>query len=150
MKNNYLSFLKRYGAIALSAMMISIFGCSCAEPSQTPFLPVCSEPGLTQMEAYIEGELILSEGCIRLKPAPFGKSYLLIWPYGYKSHIKGETVQILNADDQVVACVGDRIGLGGGVTELTEFIENDVIGQPLPTDCTGPYWIIGEIGEIID
>ena len=50
------------------------------------------------------------------------------------------------ADGQAVARVGDWIVLGGGETDLTEFIE-DIIGQSLPPDCTGPYWITGTIIE---
>ncbi|UCB43884.1 MAG: hypothetical protein JSV77_04350 [Dehalococcoidales bacterium] len=89
--------------------------------------------------------MILSEGCLRLTQV-FSRSYLIIWPYGYELRLEDKTIQVLNADGQVVACVGDWIVLGGGVSDSIEVIEN-CIGQPLPPDCTGPYWIAGAINE---
>jgi hypothetical protein len=127
---------------------LSIIGCSCGEgsdavPTPTPYFPVQRDPGFIYMEARTEGRLILYEGCLRLKPT-FGRSYMIIWPYGYKLRLEDKTIQVLNADGQAVACVGDWIVLGGGVIDSIEFIEN-YIGQPLPPDCTGPYWIAGTI-----
>jgi len=95
------------------------------------------------MDARIEGRLVLSESCLRLKPT-FGRSYLIIWPYGYKLRLEDETIQVLNDDGQAVASVGDWIVLGGGEVDSIEFIEN-YIGQPLPPDCTGPYWLASPI-----
>jgi hypothetical protein len=123
---------------------LSIIGCSCGEGSPTPYFPVQRDPGLSYMQARIEGRLILSEGCLRLKEQPFARSYMIIWPYGYKLRLEGKTIQVLDADGQVVARVGDWIELGGGVVDSIEFIEN-YIGQPLPPDCTGPYWFAAPI-----
>jgi hypothetical protein len=127
---------------------LSIIGCSCGKGSDvvpTPYFPVRRNPGFTQLETRIEGRLVTYEGCLRLKPF-FGKSYMIIWPYGYKLRLEDKTIQVHNADDQAVACVGDWIVLGGGVTDSTEFIEN-IIVQPLPPDCNGPYWIAGTITD---
>ncbi len=123
---------------------LSIIGCSCAAPISTPYFPTQKTPGV-QMDARMEGRLILDGGYLRLKPI-FHESYLIIWRYGYTVHLKGKTVQVLNADGRVVARVGDWIVIGGGETKSTEGIE-EFIGQPLPPDCTGPYWIAGEIIE---
>jgi len=71
---------------------------------------------------------------------------MIIWPYGYKLRLEDKTIQVLNADGQAVACVGDWIELGGGVIDSIEVIEN-CIGQPLRHNCTGPYWITGTIIE---
>jgi len=127
---------------------LSIIGCSCDKGSDAvsaPYFPAKRDPGGVQMQARAEGRLILDEGCLRLKPI-FGESYMIIWPYGYTVRLEDKTIQVLNADDQAVARVGDWIVLGGGETDLTEFIE-DIIGQSLPPDCTGPYWITGTIIE---
>ena len=97
------------------------------------------------MLARTEGRLILDEGYLRLKPI-FGESYMIIWPYGYTVRLEDKTIQVLNVDGQAVARVGDWIVLGGGVVDSMEVAENS-IGQPLPPDCTGPYWITGTIIE---
>ncbi len=97
------------------------------------------------MEARNEGRLILYKGCLRLRPT-FGRGHMIIWPYGYKLGLEGKTIQVLKADGQAVARVGDWIVLGGGEADSIEFIEN-LIGQPLPPDCTGPYWLAGTIME---
>jgi len=143
---------KRRMLLFIISMLVclSIIGCSCGEgsdavPTSTPFFPAQRDPGGVQMLARAEGRLILDEGYLRLKPI-FGESYMIIWPYGYTVRLEDKTIQVLNADDQAVARVGDWIVLGGGETDLTEFIE-DIIGQPLPPDCTGPYWITGTIIE---
>jgi hypothetical protein len=65
---------------------------------------------------------------------------MIIWPYGYKLRLEDKTIQVLNADGQAVAGVGDWIELGGGVVDSIE-VEN----YGLPSDCTGPYWITGTI-----
>lgn len=129
---------------------LSIIGCACGEDSDavltsTPYFPAQSDPGFFQMQARAEGRLILDEGYLRLKPT-FGESYMIIWPYGHTVRLEDKTIQVLDTDGQVVARVGDRMEIGGGVVDSTEVIE-DYIGQPLPPDCTGPYWISGEIIE---
>ncbi len=127
---------------------LSIIGCSSGEGSDavpTPHFPVQRDPGFIYMEARAEGRLILYEGCLRLRPT-FGRGHMIIWPYGYKLRLEGKTIQVLNADGQAVARVGDRIVLGGGEASSMEFIEN-YIGQPLPPDCTGPYWMAGGITD---
>lgn len=125
---------------------ISFIGCSCDKvPTSTPYFPTQRDPGAVQMLARGEGRLILDEGYLRFKMT-FGESYMIIWPYGYTIRLEGKTIQVLNADGRVVARAGDRIVIGGGETNSTEGIENS-IGQPLPLDCTGPYWIAGEIIE---
>ena len=149
-------FLRRVNECRILPFIISMFvclsinGCSCGEgydvvPTSTPYFPAQRDPGAVQMEARAEGRLILDEGYLRLKPT-FGESYMIIWPYGYTVRLEDKTIQVLNADGQPVARVGDWIVLGGGETYLTEFIE-DIIGQSLPPDCTGPYWITGTVIE---
>ena len=161
MKSEYLMFrrtrslsLRRVNKRRILLFILSMFvclsfiGCSCDKGSDavltsTPYFPAQRNPEFVQMMARTEGRLILDEGCLRLKPT-FGESYMIIWPYGYELRLEDKTIQVLNTDGQAVACVGDWIELGGGETDSMEGIEN-FIGQPLPPDCTGPYWIAGTI-----
>jgi hypothetical protein len=110
-------------------------------PTTTPFFPVQMD-GLDQMNALAEGKLVLDSGYLRLKPS-FGESHLLIWPYGYSLSIEGKEIQVIDSDGQVAARVGDRIKVGGG--EVPAEIVERYIGQPLPDNCPGPYWIVSEV-----
>jgi len=127
---------------------LSIVGCSCSEgfgTGPTPFFPVERDHGSfsVYMQARAEGRLILKEGCLRLKRL-FGESQLIIWPHGYELRIEEKTIQVIDADGRMVARVGDWIEVGGGESKSVEHIE-DYIGQSLPPDCAGPYWIAGPI-----
>jgi hypothetical protein len=126
---------------------LSIIACSCGDavPTSSPFFPAQRDPEAVQMQARMEGRLILDEGYLRLKPI-LHESYMVIWPYGYTVRLENSIVQVLDADGRVVARAGDWIVLGGGEIDSAEGIEAS-IGQSLPSDCTGPYWIAGEIAE---
>jgi len=118
-------------------------GCHDNTPSLTPFFPV-QKSGLDQMLALAEGKLVLDNGYLRLKPLIFfGDSYLLIWPHGFSLLTEGEEIQVIDSDRQVVASVGDRIKVGGG--EVPAEIVEKYIGQPLPDNCPGLYWIVSEV-----
>jgi hypothetical protein len=39
--------------------------------------------------------------------------------------------------------VGDKIKVGGG--EVPVEIVEKYIGQQLPDDCTGPYWLVSKV-----
>lgn len=118
---------------------------SSSTSSSTPFFPV-QKAGLGRMEALLEGKLVLDNGCLRVKY--FDDNYLLIWPYGFSLRTKGKEIQVVDSDGQVVARVGDKITVGGGEVPgegVKEFIEESITGQPLPDNCTGPYWIVGVV-----
>jgi hypothetical protein len=119
--------------------------------SSAPFFPV-QKSGLGGMTAELEGRLEMDDnGCLRVKY--FDDNYLLIWPHGFSMRTEGEEIQVIDSNGQVVACVGDKIYIGGGETpgeKAREFIEESIVEQPLPDDCTGPYWIVGGTVETVD
>ena len=39
--------------------------------------------------------------------------------------------------------VGEEISIGGGEAPLSE--AQTFVEEPLPSDCPGPYWVVGEI-----
>ena len=90
------------------------------------------------MEGLLVGELILVDGCLRVKANDSDISYLLVWPPDFSLRIQTEEIEILNGIGQVVARVGDEIHTGGG-----EVPDNFVSQKTLDT-CPGPYVEVGE------
>jgi hypothetical protein len=95
------------------------------------------------MEALTRGTLILTDNCIRLERGESLANYLLIWPPDFNFTIEDDTIKILNSENEIVASIGDRVQMGGGevhiLSQLDKFIQEQV-----PSQCPGPYWIIGE------
>ncbi|HEY4663157.1 MAG TPA: hypothetical protein VIH07_05740 [Candidatus Humimicrobiaceae bacterium] len=129
-------------------ILFTTFACkenSTSISSSVPYFPV-QKAGMARMEAILEGKLELDNGCLRIKY--FDDNYLLIWPYGFSLRTEGEEIQVIDENGQVFARVGDNIRVGGG--EITgenakESIEKYYIETPLPEDCQGPYWVVGEV-----
>ena len=142
-------------ALVCVLVIVPIMSTSCHDNSFTttppaPFFPVQKEPDPSNIypEALAEGKLVLDNSYLRLKPSwgkgdVWGKGELLIWRYGYSLRIEGKEIQIIDNDGQLVARVGDKIKVGGG--EVPVEIVEKYIGQQLPDDCTGPYWLVSKV-----
>jgi hypothetical protein len=101
------------------------------------YFPVQKEFHETVLAAMMTGELKLDEsGYLRLYDA------LIIWPHGFSCVFEGKTILIVDAKSQVVAKVGDVIKIGGGEVPLN--YAQEALGQSLPKNCQGPYWLTGE------
>ena len=116
--------------------------------SHTPkvsFLPVQLDKfvGEPYPAALATGILALDDGYLRLEYQGTGDSDLLIWPPGFSIHIQGNTIHVLNKNGNEVARVGDKIKAGGG--QVPAVIVEKYIGQTLPADCLGPYWLVSEV-----
>jgi hypothetical protein len=90
------------------------------------------------MEALMVGKLTLEEGYLRVNGT------LIIWQPDYFVHNNSGTIEIWDRDGEVVARVGERVSMGGGEITSIEHI-NKLLKEPLPQDCEGPYWLMGEI-----
>jgi hypothetical protein len=102
------------------------------------------------MLAELQGKLVLENGCLRVDNGY--SNYLIIWPYGFSIGTDASKIKVIDSNGQVVACVGDYIYVSGGAFEgeqMEEHVEKNVIGQPLPDNCVGPYWIVGDTVEVI-
>ena len=108
--------------------------------STAPHFPLLREEGVV-MEAALKGELVLENGCLRVKSVN-GAGYLLIWPKRHKLTVDGEDIRII-ADSGVSLSVGEEIRIGGGTLPLR--LVQTMLEQPLPSDCPGPYWIVGDV-----
>ena len=102
------------------------------------------------------GELIVVDGCLRLRRYPHPNfpdqtpvSLLLVWPENFTLSTKGDSIQIINGAGLIAARVGDDVRFSGhgvcaeGWCGITDIGEIDLL-QPLPEGCPGPYWIVGE------
>jgi len=131
--------------IALTTVLVALLATACPNNSANtstpaPFFPV-QKSGFDQMLLQLQGELELDDGYLRVKY--FDDNYLLIWPHGFSLRTEGKEIQVIDSDGQLVARVGERIKVGGG--EVPAEIVEKYIGQPLPDNCTGPYWIVSEV-----
>ena len=83
-------------------------------------------------------------GCLRLRGIDGTDleryDYLLIWPNMSEMMADGQGVR-LSRNSEVTLSLGDRIRMGGGVAALSH-VQNIVV-QPISTDCAGPYWLVG-------
>ncbi len=142
-------------ALVCVLVIVPIMWTSCHDNSFTttppaPFFAVKKEadPNYIYFDALAEGKLVLDNNNLRLKPSwgkgdVWSKGELLIWPYGYSLRIEGKEIQIIDNYGHLVARVGDKIKVGGG--EVPAEIVEKYIGQQLPDDCTGPYWLVSRV-----
>ncbi len=105
-----------------------------AFPRQAPLVAVV-------MEAQLIGDLLLVDGCLRVKDIYSGGSILPIWPPEFTLGAENDQLQVLDGDGQVVARVGEEVYMGGG--EVSSPSLPECVRQELPASCTGPYWIVG-------
>lgn len=100
------------------------------------------------MEALLEGELRLVNGCLRVGEEYAGQEgELIIWPPGFWAAAVDGVIVVYDAAGQAVAGVGDWVSFGGG--EVFQLFQSptaidSVVEQP-PAECPGPYWVVGEI-----
>jgi hypothetical protein len=127
----------------LLLVLFSIILVSCqAASAPDPFFPQQRDAHPNNMTAFLTGNLILINDCLRVRDTT-NTSYLLIWPHGFSLNKKDNPMQLYDDKGQAVARVGDTLKIGGGEMRL-EYVSNLVL-QPVPANCSGPYWIVGEI-----
>ncbi len=126
------------GIILLSMMACS--GVASSELLTNPHFPQLREDG-DAMDALLEGELVLEDGCLRVTNVD-GTDYLLIWPQRFNLSVDGEDIRTSD-DAGAPLSVGEEIRVGGG--EVPRDHVQTLVEQPLPSDCPGPHWIVGEV-----
>ena len=129
--------------LILGIVLLSVVACNEADGTESttnPHFPQMREDG-DIMEALHVGELVLDNGCLRSRNID-GTDYLLIWPQRFELTVDGQDIRISD-DSGVSLSVGQEIGFGGGEMPLDHL--HTLVEQPVPNDCPGPYWIVGEI-----
>jgi hypothetical protein len=119
------------------------FGCSNNSNNGKPepsFFPVQVEKPEFDMQALLQGVLTRdNDGYLRVYDE------LIIWPYGYSYQIEGEDIWILDDNSIRIFKVGDFVHIGGG--EIPKDWAEEKIGQSLPENCQGPYWLMAQYHE---
>lgn len=113
---------------------------SATTSSPIPFFPQQRDAPNVYMDALLAGELVLIDGCLRVNDSD-GNSYLLVWPQGFSLRIESNVIQVIDDTDHIVAQVGDKLEVSGG--EMPGEYISEYLSQPLPSGCSGPYWIVG-------
>ena len=129
----------------ITIFAVVTFGCNDKSvANSTPVPPFFAQQREIQnvyMEADLTGKLEIVDGCIRLQNEQ--SSYLILWPRDFSLRTDRAVIKILDGTGEMVAEVGDNLMIGGGESlSVTGFVL-----QPLPEECVGPYWIVGN--EII-
>jgi hypothetical protein len=122
-----------------------------SDRGKTIFFPrqVKTEGERAVMQALTRGTLVLVDNCIRLERGKSLENYLLIWPPDFNLSIENGTIEILNEDGETVAHIGDRVRIGGGEVHSLVMLDK-FIQEQVPSQCTGPYWIIGDEFTTVD
>ncbi len=113
-------------------------------PDPTIQFPQLRTRSATFMAALLEGKLIVKDGYLRVSAGDSDRGALIIWQPDYFLNNNEGVVEILDRDGEVVARVGEEIRVGGGEVPLTENLQQQ-LREPLPEQCEGPYWLMGEL-----
>ena len=111
-------------------------------PDPTVHFPQLRTRSAAFMEALLQGKLAVTEGCLRVIGS--GGSHMVIWQPDYFVNNNEGVIEILDRNGEVVARVGEEIRIGGGEVPLTEELKQ-LLREPLPERCGGPYWSMGEL-----
>jgi hypothetical protein len=113
--------------------------------SPVKFFPVqkAEFEGQAYPAALLTGTLVLENGYLRLYPEirtnDNPENATIIWPPGSVLNIENEIVKVQISRGASVAKLRDKLKIGGGYIPIN--IVTKYIGQVLPADCPGKYWL---------
>ncbi len=113
-------------------------------PDPTIHLPELKTRSAAFMTALAIGKLVVKDGCLRIGEGD--SSYLVLWQPDYFVNNNNGVIEVLDRNGQVVARVGEEIQMGGGEVSLTAELERQ-LRKPLPNECPGPYWLMGQLAS---
>lgn len=131
-------------------MLLAMTACNTAP---TPIPSPTKDIVTMRMTALLVGELVMTDGCLRVNSIHSGTSYLLVWPPEYtgKVSIERDTVQIVDRGQTVVWHIGEIVCLGGGGGKSIEHLDERLRPElPLPANCPGPYWVVGSVATSVE
>lgn len=91
--------------------------------------------------AVIEGEIVIEEGCIKVKPGGGGANAVLIFVPSFKLKDLESGWAIVNRHGETWGKIGETRRIGGAIIDSAEVISRYLT----PTDrqiCPGPYWLV--------
>jgi hypothetical protein len=113
-------------------------------PDPTIHSPQLKTRSADFMTALAIGKLVVKDGCLRIGEGD--SSYLILWQPDYFVNNDDGVIEVLDRNGQVVARVGEEIRMGGGEVPLTVELERQ-LREPLPKECPGPYWLMGQLAS---
>lgn len=132
---NYKIFLLLMALLVITLLPVGCIN-SPSYPSLLKFFPMQKQVESNVMLALLQGVLTRdNDGYLRVY------NELIIWPYGYTYQMRGNDIWILDENNTSIFKVGDSIKIGGG--EVPKEWAEAKIGQVLPENCDGPYWLMG-------
>ena len=103
------------------------------------FMPQLKQRDVAFMEALLIGELVVEDGCLRVRDVYTDEYTLVIWQADY---FLTDNEGVLDETGTVVARVGEMVYMGGGEQRTVDDAE---LRQPVPEPCSGgPYWRMGQ------
>ena len=122
----------------LAIVLSSMAGCTEAGNPNFPQL----HGGPVGLDALLVGELVSENGCLRIRDTDGRADFLLIWSDAAEMTADGQGVRIRdNSGASLSFSVGDEMEMGGGEAKFSH-VQN-IVKQPIPSDCPGPYWLVG-------
>jgi hypothetical protein len=146
------SELQRAGAqLPEGVVLVEVEGGSTAKDKElvlTPPVPGIVFPRQKPTEGWRESmlaELIgmlwldPADGCLRVTPLHGGEDLLVIWKPEFTLRDEGGQLEVLDADGQLAARVGEEVYLAGGYVSVTD----EWVLQQIPPACRGAYFVAG-------
>jgi len=131
---------KVLGALTIAAMLLGLTACAeVLDTSPKPNLTLTPQVVTTRLTALLIGRLSLQDNCLRVN------GHLLVWPPEFTVSIESETVKVQDgfSADKAIWQIGQEVQLGGGEVQYQYLTA--AVQQRVPTDCKGPYWLVGDI-----
>jgi hypothetical protein len=94
------------------------------------------------MAAELVGDLVLSEGCLRVESLYSDESYIPVWPSEFTIAFENDVPVVLDGDGMVVGRTGEEIYMGGG--ESSSMAVPACAQAQMPEKCDGKYWMVGD------
>jgi hypothetical protein len=102
----------------------------------------------------LQGKLVLENGCIRLHAVNYWEdnSFLIIWDPRFSTRTADSVVQVIDSGTgKVLVSVGNYVEMGNNGVEMGNNGEIvNLLKEPIPEECTGPYISVGEFIKKID
>jgi hypothetical protein len=90
--------------------------------------------------ALADGYLVLEKGYLRVINEQMKLNDIIIWPHGYSLRLKDGQVEISDSEGRLRARTWEKIRIGGSGKNSRDMAEM-YVGQSLPADAVGPYYI---------
>jgi len=138
--------MNKLSMLALTAVLAA---CNPApEPTPSQAIPTDVAPFIArqrvhadeEMEALVRGQLTIVDGCVRITSPVGNPGRLVVWPVETVADASTGAVRIRNTANDSNVGVGDMIEMGGGEAAA---LDPHSLAEPVPAQCTGPYWIAG-------